>query len=318
MIKFIIILSSILLFLIIVIFILSYIIYLNAIKANKELRTIDPNKIVKFKDHLELAKTGYDFYNNIEKERIMIKSYDNIDLYADFIKHDEAKATVIMLHGYRSNFLVDLNFMIKRIYDAGYNVLLPYQRGCGKSGGNCISFGIKERYDLLYWTNYLNEKSNLPIVYYGVSLGASTSVMATGFNPKNVKCVISDCGFQSPWDICVHVLKRNFHLPPFPFLYICNLYGKLFAKFTLNDYSCKEALKNNTIPILYIHGTEDDFVPLWMGKDNYECTHSKKDMLIIEGAIHAQSSLIDEKTYEKRVLDFINENIYSEKIDNFL
>ena len=298
-------------------FILSYIIFSKSIKREKQERNRGPENIYRFRNNQEEVKEFYQWYDKMPKERLSIKSFDNYNLYAEYLKHDNPKGTIVMMHGYRSSFLVDFSLMIRELYNQGFNLLLVYERGCGVSEGKYITFGINERRDLLDWIKYLNNHydKDLPIILYGVSLGAATVVMSTGYElDKNVKCIISDCGFSKPWDVCVHTIRRNFKMPPFPFLYITNLYGRMFAGYSLKQYSCEKALKTNKLPILYIHGKDDDVVPTAMGLKNYQDTTSKKDLLLVEGAKHVESFFIDTKHYVEKVLNFINENIYTKEL----
>lgn len=59
-----------------------------------------------------------------------------------------------------------------------YNVLLINLRGHGKSEGNYVDFGVKSRFDILKWLDYININYNSPkIGLYGVSMGASSVMM---------------------------------------------------------------------------------------------------------------------------------------------
>lgn len=272
---------------------------------------LDILNVPRFKPYLDKVEEAVNFYNNIEKEEVKIKSIDNINLKADLVIQDNAKATIILLHGYRSSGIVDFSVMLKYYIEQGYNILLVHQRACGISEGKYITFGIKERYDCFEWIKYLNERldNNLPIFLHGVSMGSATALMTLGFNlPKNVKGVISDCGYDSPFNICGKVLKKNMHLPPFPILYITCLFGILIAKFNLRSYSSVKGLKNNTLPVVFIHGKEDDFVPYELGVNNYNHCNSIKELHTFDVKPHATCMLFDTLEYEKIVSNFIEKN----------
>lgn len=273
---------------------------------------LDITQVKRFKPYFDVVKDAVDYYNNVKKEEVEIKSDDNLTLKADFIKQDNAKATLILLHGYRSSGIVDFSTMLKYYIEQGYNLLVIHQRSCGISDGKYITFGIKERYDCLAWINFINERldSNLPIFLHGVSMGAATAVMVLGFDlPSNVKGVISDCGYDAPFNICAKVLKKNMHLPPFPILYITCLFGKLIAKFNLKSYDCKKALKNNKLPVVFIHGNGDDFVPYELGVNNYNNCNSAKELHTFECEPHAVSMLYDAQKYQEIVTKFIENNL---------
>ena len=70
------------------------------------------------------------------------------------------------------------------------------------------------------------------------------------------------------------------------------------------DYSTLEALLATDVPVLFVHGTDDHFVPIEMTYKNYEACASPKRLLVVPGAEHAMSYYVDSRAYEKAVLDF--------------
>ena len=61
------------------------------------------------------------------------------------------------------------------------------------------------------------------------------------------------------------------------------------------------------VPVLFIHGTDDRFVPIEMTYENYKACVSPKRLLVVPGAEHAMSYLIDKESYEKTVKEFWND-----------
>lgn len=220
----------------------------------------------------------------------------------------DAKRTVLCMHGWRSEWSRDFGMIAEFLFHNGCNVLFAEQRGQGGSGGSHICFGLQERYDCLDWIYYLNCNgfSKLPIYLAGISMGATTVLMATGFPlPSNVHGVIADCGYTSPGEIFCHVAKNNLHLP----------YGKLRKALVCrlcrrrlredpDSYSCQQALRQCRVPVLFIHGTEDTFVPISMTYENYKACAGPKELFVVPGAGHGTSYLVDGPGYEKRVLSF--------------
>ena len=293
--------------LLIIIIYISYMIFKFATHPLASPRT-DLTKVKRFKSFEDKVQMSYSFYQSLLKEEVTIKSHDNLTLHAEIISKQNAKGTIIMLHGYQSSAFVDFTVMIKHCYEMGYNLVLPAQRGCGISEGKYITFGIKERFDLRDWINYANGLfgDDLPIILYGVSMGASTVIMSTELGlPKNVKMLVCDCGFDKPWHICQNVLVSTRHLPTFPFLYLSDFFGIVFAHFSLHKTSPVKALKTNQLPILYFHGRLDAFVPIQMGLNNYEHTKSPKEICIMDEAIHVTCMLKEEKRYQKTFDQFI-------------
>ena len=140
-------------------------------------------------------------------------------------------------------------------------------------------------------------------------MGATTSMLAMGsLIPKNVRGLISDCGFTSQWDICKHILKRNFHLPAFPVLHIANIMCRIRLGYDMRTPDTRKALETAHIPIVFVHGSKDDFVPASMGRANYESYKGEKSLLIIDGAGHGLSYSTDKEKCQKLILEFFEKN----------
>ncbi len=242
--------------------------------------------------YMPRIRAGIKWFKDQSPERLWLKSHDGLKLAADYLPAENAVGTIIVVHGYRSNNCLDFSCVFELYHSWNYNILAVHDRAHGDSEGKYIGFGILDRYDVLAWTEYVTENIGGSVFLDGMSMGASTVLMTSGFDlPKNVKGIIADCGFTSPFEECKHVLKKDFKLPAFPLLPICSLGVKLFAGYSLNDYSTLDALKTNKIPVLFIHGSEDTFVPTYMGKQNYDACVAEKEILIIDGANHGESFL---------------------------
>ncbi|MBQ6868084.1 MAG: alpha/beta hydrolase [Clostridia bacterium] len=243
-------------------------------------------------------------------EEITSKSFDGLDLHADLFTCEKADRLVVCVHGYKGNGIKDMAMVANFYLDHNCYVLLIDQRARGKSGGRYITFGMKEHRDLCDWLFLMDDRfRTLPIYLDGVSMGATTSMLAVGsLIPKNVRGLISDCGFTSQWDICRHILKRNFHLPAFPVLHIANLMCRIRLGYDMRTPDTRKALENAHIPIVFVHGSEDDFVPVDMGRANYESYKGEKSLLIIDGAGHGLSYSTDKEKCQKLILEFFEKN----------
>ena len=87
-----------------------------------------------------------------------------------------------------------------------------------------------------------------------------------------------------------------------------DFYARMCAGFSLTDYSTLAALSANETPVLFIHGTADDFVPPFMTLANYEACHAPKELLLVNGARHAMSFYTDEARYRHAVTAFLERN----------
>ncbi len=246
---------------------------------------------------------------NLPHEEISIVAFDYLRLVALNFPAEQAKGTLILMHGYHSDPLREFSSLTKFYHELGYNVILPYQRTHGKSQGKYITFGVKERYDLRGWIFEANMRygSDLPLFLQGISMGCATTLMTLGFElPSNVKGVIADCGFTSPYEIIWKVLKKDRKVPTASIIFdIGRIMARKLAGFDFNEYSTLTALSKNTIPILFIHGTADDFVPIEMTIANFQFCAAKKELYLVENCPHAIANLVDEEEYRHRVVSFL-------------
>ena len=185
--------------------------------------------------YMTRIKSGIQWFKNMNPTKVYTESIDGLKLAADYLPAENPKGTIIVVHGYRSSNVMDFSCVFEIYHSWGYNILAVHDRAHGESEGKYIGFGILDRYDVRSWVDYVVNNIGGNIVLDGLSMGASTVLMTSGFElPSNVKCIIADCGFTSPWEECKHVLKHNFNLPAFPLLPICSCLVKLTAGYSLN------------------------------------------------------------------------------------
>lgn len=246
---------------------------------------------------------------------IWIKSDDGLKLHGQWVRVHNARGTMLLVHGYRSTKLVDFGVAFDYYHEKGFNLLLPEHRCHGESQGRFITFGVKESTDMLRWIEYHNrEFGPMPMVLSGLSMGASTVMfMADMPLPGNVKGLIADCGFTSPADILADVFRDVTHIPPWPSVFAADLFARCFAGFSLWQKQTEKTLANNRLPILMVHGTEDDFVPCDMTKRSYAACSVPKTLLLVEGAGHGVSFLADHVRYIAHIEQFLKNTILKEK-----
>jgi len=165
--------------------------------------------------------------------------------------------------------------------------------------------------DCLDWLQWIREHAGekMPVYLGGVSMGATTVMMASGLAlPSNVRGIVADCGFTSPEAIWKHVMTRNLHLP---YGWITRTAARRAYRRRLKmepkDRSCPEALCNCKVPVLFIHGADDHFVPVEMTYENYKACRAPKQLLIVPGAEHGMSYLVNPEAYEGALKAFWQE-----------
>lgn len=214
---------------------------------------------------------------------------------------------IIACHGARSSGVGEFCFMKDYFCRSGFTLVIPDHRGCGESDGKYLGYGTHESKDTVNWLQYAKKRfPELDIFLLGVSMGAATVLMMSNrVSADDVKGIISDCAYTSVKDEFSYQVKTSFHFPPRPLLDICNLYCRAFCKYGFKDAAPIENVKNANVPILFIHGKADDFVPFYMEKQLYDACTSEKEMIEVEGAVHARSYYTNPGLYEKAMNNFI-------------
>lgn len=238
-----------------------------------------------------------------ECEPVTIFSDDGLKLYGRYYHIRDGAPLDLGFHGYRSRSFTDFAGGSELSFEMGHNLLLVDQRAHGRSEGRTISFGIRERWDVLSWVDYSRERfgEDIPIFLYGVSMGAATVLMASGLElPENVKAIVADCPYTRPIDIILHVGKSN-PLPQCLIRPFVILGAKIYGGFDLLETDAVTSVKNAKIPILIIHGESDHFVPPAMS----ELSHPKLERITFPGADHALSFLSDTPRYRQIIRNFI-------------
>ena len=240
-------------------------------------------------------------------ETVAIRSKDDYVLRAHWYPAENPRRTVILVHGWHSCWYVDFSASAPFLHDNDCNLLLIEQRSHGESGGDLISYGITERYDVLSWIEWVEQNhGGLPLYLCGISMGAATVLMTAGLPlAGRVQGILADCGYSTPREIVSLTLKKNIGGLAGPTLAAINLNCKLREGFTLKDYTPIEAMTaNKEIPCLFVHGDADSIVPWRMSLENYYACQAPKELLIIHGAGHGLSFLVEPDRYKQKVLDF--------------
>lgn len=263
----------------------------------------------------EVHKTAIrDLFRNLQNrpcEFVTIQSRDGLTLSGRYYHVQDGAPLAIGFHGYRSCWLTDFCGGADIAFQMGHNVLLIDQRAHGKSQGHSITFGIKERQDLMCWLEYAQNRfgADVKILLYGVSMGGATVLMASGLElPANVKGIVADCPYSSPLDIILEVGKQTGYPPKLirPFVI---LGAKIFGGFDVRKTSAEEAVQHTKVPILIIHGAEDLFVPASMSEVVQKANPDMIRRFTFPGADHALSYMVDTPRYRKLVSNFISEVI---------
>ena len=288
-------------------------VFVHACLRRKELPWLIEEEIKKtnFGKYSKCIAASQAWLNSNHAQDVYVTSKDGLRLHGYWIPADNPRGTILLVHGYRSTMLVDFGIAFPFYHALGMNILVPHQRAHGDSEGKYITFGVKESEDMVCWIDYHNNTfGEYQMVLSGLSMGASTVLyLADRVLPLNVKCIIADCGFTSPWAILDKVYRSTVHLPSEPCLFAADLFARVFADFSLKEKDTGTVLEHAKLPIFMIHGLKDDFVPSSMTEQGYDKCTGKKKLLLVEGAGHGVSFLMDKTTYTRQIISFLEENL---------
>lgn len=257
-----------------------------------------------WKDSLEQADALKDTF---------IYAPDKARLHAYYVKAPiPTSKTAIIVHGYTDNAIrmMMIGYMYNR--NLGYNILLPDLRNSGLSDGDAFQMGWLDRKDVMQWMELAHHLygDSTQMVIHGISMGGATTMMISGESlPDYVKCFVDDCGYTSVWDQFKKELKEDFDLPAFPLMHTTSLLCDWVYGWNFKEASALEQVKKCPLPMLFIHGEKDDYVPTWMVHELYEAKPEPKEIWTVPNADHATSYKLNKETYTEKVKQFIDKYI---------
>lgn len=237
-----------------------------------------------------------------------ITTFDGLKLCGKYYECQPGAPIELMFHGYRGLAERDLCGGVQRCFRLGRNALLVDQRSAGKSEGKVITFGIKERRDCVEWVKFMvgHFGPDVRIILTGISMGAATVLMASQLPlPKNVIGIIADCGYTSPKEIIIKVI-RQMKLPACAYFFV-KLAARIYGGFDLEEASPIEAMKTCRLPVFFAHGEADGYVPCQMSLDNYAACSAPKRLLTVPGADHGLAYIYAKEGYLDALRDMEKE-----------
>ena len=240
-------------------------------------------------------------------EFVTTRSFDGLRLSARYYRGREGMPLCICFHGYRGSAVRDFSGGGLFLIHEGYHVLIVDERAHWRSQGHTITFGVKERYDVLSWVDFANSRfgADMPVFLFGISMGGGTVLMASGLElPDNVRGIVADCPFNSPKEIILHVCRKIKMNPTlsWPLIWAS---AHVYGHFNINAITAADAVKKATKPILIIHGEGDDFVPADMSREVQERNPGLIRRVTFPEAGHGLSFLYDTARYEAVVREFL-------------
>ncbi|MBU0993187.1 MAG: alpha/beta hydrolase [Proteobacteria bacterium] len=255
-------------------------------------------RMVYYPDHVEYQTPEN---NNLSYEDVLFKSGDGTVLNGWFVPAaGQAMGTVIHFHGNAQNMSAHFSF-VDWLPENGYNLFTFDYRGYGKSDGHPTRKGVYE--DCVAAMNYIQTRTDIDqtkLFVLGQSLGAANAINLLGKNRlEGVQAIIADSSFFSYRSIVRDKIREipiiSFLNWPLSFLVI----GNSESPGTVVD-------RISPVPIVFIHGTADEVIPVHHTKWLYENANPPKSIWIISEGRHMDALGKERNTYIKRLLAFFD------------
>lgn len=292
----------------VIVFFLATGIYIFKSTVTRELHDIEKS----YTRYVENNLFDEALYNSASKEDITLKSFDGLNLTSTLIMNENpTNKFIVLVHGVSICYVGSLKYF-DIFYRNGFNVLIVNQRRHGKSEGKYSTYGFYEKYDVNMWIEYLKSRFGNDIILglHGESMGAGTVMETIPLN-DSIKFVIEDCGYSNFHELIgfqiTHAYKNRLVRKILrPSLIFANFFMKTKAKFSMKKIVPIDIVASTSLPMMFIHGKEDYFVPWYMAVDLYKAkTKGYKELYLVEGAKHAEALEVNKILYEKKIMTFI-------------
>lgn len=255
-----------------------------------------------YKAYFDLIKSGRKELENREHKEVKIKSFDKLNLYADYYPNKGNKI-VLMVHGFKTVPNINFAYISNIFYEKGYSLLIVDQRCHHRSEGKFITYGSKESKDVIAWVEYVKNDLNYKDIYlYGISMGAASIALASPY--LDVNYIVLDSCYNSKEGLVEHLCPKNVLFKYFV-LPFANMYARMFIGLKNKDCNVSNTLVNNKNPLLFIHGDVDRITPMYFLEQNFEKAGGKKDIMVIAGAPHGMPLLEGKEEAKTKLFNYL-------------
>ncbi|HEX3077728.1 MAG TPA: alpha/beta hydrolase [Lachnospiraceae bacterium] len=276
--------------------------------------TSDPDRC--YTDEIAAGKIiKHEYEQDYHREDFKLQSDYGYTLSGSFIPRDpkvvqgdRKERVIVLVHGYTFCQFGSVKY-INIFRELGFHCVIYDHRNHGYSDKAVTTMGYYEARDLKKVCDYVREKLGGDIIIgtHGESMGAATVMMNAPLD-KKLSFVIEDCGYSDLSDQLAFNMKNIYHLPRFPFLKVASIFSRLRGGIFFNQVIPKnEVAKCEWLPMLFLHGEGDDFVPTCMVKEIYEVKKGYRRMRIFPNAAHAESYWNNQEAYKREVEEFLKE-----------
>jgi hypothetical protein len=221
-----------------------------------------------------------------------------------FTPREPNGSAVIALHGIadsRMGMLAHAGLLLRN----KFTVLVPDSRGHGSSGGDIVTYGIRESSDVRCWADRLFQEPGVRRLYgIGQSSGASILLQSLHVEPR-FRAVVADSPFANFEEIAYERLQQASGIPQFAFWPIVRIgfvYTDVVRKMDLRQASPLASVRTTRVPILLIHGSADTNIPPHHSGELHAANPGSTKLWIVPGAGHVASLGTAPEAYEHNVV----------------
>jgi pimeloyl-ACP methyl ester carboxylesterase len=264
----------------------------------------------------KVKKQGYypeDYINSLPYQTFQLKSpygymiHGRVYLQSPDSSGERSKNFAIIIHGITMNLYGALKYL-PFFYKKGFNVVVFDLRNHGETGGENTSYGYFEKWDLSTVTDYLYKEfgQDITVGLHGESMGGTIAMLNMAMDQR-ISFGIIDCAFSDLPELLLLKLKQDSRIKSKKMISFVNLLIKIRAGFSIEDVSPLKELPTIKQPLLFIHGSEDTYIPAMMSKAMYAFKMDRKYIYIAEGGVHGTSMATDPRRYDEEITTFLNE-----------
>jgi dipeptidyl aminopeptidase/acylaminoacyl peptidase len=221
-----------------------------------------------------------------------------------FTPRNPSGRAAILLHGVgdaRRGVLGQARFLLRH----DFAVLAPDSRGHGVSGGEFITYGVKEADDIHRWADWIAGPGHSEKLYgLGESMGAGILLESLEVEPR-FRAVVAECPFATFDEVAHYRVARVTGLgrvPTWPLVRGAFLYARAAHHLDFSGASPARVVRSTHVPILLIHGTADVNIPPSHSRELHAVNPQVTELWEVPGAVHVSAMWAQPEEYEKKVI----------------